>query len=108
MCPHTKIKPPVEQALRYIKNFTHTVIGPSLFFENDYKVKATILRDGRWVEPFGEKGTSRVAVQDIADAVAIAIRDQGRKWNGRKIMLGSLKRYTVSNNVGRLIGRVKR
>jgi uncharacterized protein YbjT (DUF2867 family) len=96
MCPHTKIKPPVENALRYMKCFTHTVIGPSLFFENDYKVKDVILRGRRWVEPFGEKGTSRVAVQDIADAVAIAIRDHGKKWNGRKIMLGSLKQYTVS------------
>ena len=107
MCPHTKIKPPVKNALRYIKSFTHTVIGPSLFFENDYKVKAAIVHGRRWVEPFGEKGTSRVAVQDIADAVAIAIRDQGKRWNGRKIMLGSLNRYTVSNNVGCLIGCVR-
>ena len=100
MCPHTKIKPPVENSLRHMKTITHTVIGPSLFFENDNKVKEAIFRGRKWVEPFGEKGTSRVAVADIADAVAIAIRDQGQKWNGKKIMLGTLKQYTVRKILG--------
>jgi hypothetical protein len=107
MCPHTKMKPPVENALRYIKTFTHTVIGPSLFFANDYKVKAAIARGRLWVEPFGEEGTSRVAVHDIADAVAIAILDQGKNWNDRKIMLGRLNRYTANKNLACLIGCVK-
>jgi len=99
MCPHTKIKPPVEAALRNIKTFTHTVIGPSIFFKNDYRVKDAIVRGRRWVEPYGEKGTSRVAVEDIADAVVTAIRDRGRNWNGRKIQLGTLKQFTVRDSL---------
>jgi nucleoside-diphosphate-sugar epimerase len=99
MCPHTKIKPPVEAALRNIKTFTHTIIGPSLFFKNDYRVKDAIVRGRRWVEPYGEKGTSRVAVEDIADAVVTAIRDRGRNWNGRKIQLGTLKQFTVRDSL---------
>jgi hypothetical protein len=96
MSPHTKIKPPVERALQNIQLFTHTVIGPSLFFENDRKVKAAILYGRQWVEPYGEKGASRVAVADVALAAEIAILDQGTKWGGKKIMLGTLKKYTVS------------
>jgi hypothetical protein len=45
-------------------------------------------------------------MQDIADAVAIAIRDKGKKWNSRKIILGSLNQYTVSDDVGCLTGCV--
>ncbi len=96
MCAHTKIKPPVEIALRHITSFTHTVIGPTLFFENDNKFKDAILRGRRWVEPLGEKGASRVAVADIADAVLIALLDQGRKWDRTKVNIGTLKQYTVS------------
>jgi uncharacterized protein YbjT (DUF2867 family) len=96
MSPHTKIKPPVERALQNIQVFTHTVIGPTLFFENDRKVKAAIIHGRQWVEPYGEKGASRVAVADVALAAEIAILDRGTKWGGKKIMLGTLKKYTVS------------
>lgn len=61
---------------------------------NDYKVKDAIVCGRRWV------------MQDIADAVAIAIRDKGKKWNSRKIILGSLNQYTVSDDVGCLTGCV--
>ncbi|KAH8594258.1 hypothetical protein B0O99DRAFT_595589 [Bisporella sp. PMI_857] len=94
MCPHTKIKPPVENALQHITSFTHTVIGPTLFFENDNKVKDAIFHGKQWVEPFGKKGASRVSVADIADAVLIALLDRGRKWNKIKINVGTLKQYT--------------
>jgi uncharacterized protein YbjT (DUF2867 family) len=111
MCAHTKIKPPVEIALRHITSFTHTVIGPTLFFENDNKFKDAILQGRRWVEPLGEKGASRVAVADVADAVFIALLDQGRKWDGTKINIGTLKQYTVSKYLslvyGMLIGHFR-
>jgi nucleoside-diphosphate-sugar epimerase len=69
MCPQTKIKPPVEMALTRIKSFMHTVIGPSLFFENDLKVKDAIVQGRRWVGPLGKIGASRAAVEDVAAAV---------------------------------------
>jgi hypothetical protein len=104
MCAHTKIKPPVEIALRHITSFTHTVIGPTLFFENDNKVKDAILQGRPWVELLGEKGASRVAVTDIADAVLIALLDQGRKWNRARINIGTLKQYTVSKSLSLIYG----
>ena len=111
MCAHTKIKPPVEIALRHITSFTHTVIGPTLFFENDNKFKDPILQGRLWVEPLGEKGASRVAVADVADAVLIALLDQGRKWDRTKINIGTLKQYTVSKYLsfiyGMLIGHFR-
>ncbi len=95
MAGHTKIKPPVEKALQHINTFTHTVIGPSLFFENDVQVKGAILHERLWVQPFGAIGASRIAVADLARAVEIAVVDRGAKWNKKKIMMGSLKKYTV-------------
>jgi hypothetical protein len=76
MAGHTKIKPPVEKALQHITSFTHTVFGPSLFFENDLQVKNAVLYGLRWLQPFGTIGASRVAVADLARAVEIAILDR--------------------------------
>jgi hypothetical protein len=92
--------------LRYdtSRHFTHTVIEPTLFFENDNKFKDAILQGRRWVEPLGEKGASRVAVADVADAVFIALLDQGRKWDGTKINIGTLKQYTVSKYLSLIYG----
>ena len=102
-CPHTKIKPPMEKALQRMmdvtlkeRRFSYTTIGPSLFFENDEKVKEPLLFAKRWVEPLGEVGASRVSVADVAGAVEIALLDRGVRWAGRKINVGTLKKYTVS------------
>ncbi len=96
------------------RGFTYTTIGPSLFFENDEKVKEPILFGKRWVEPLGEMGASRVSVGDVAAAVEVAVLDRGVKWAGRKINVGTLKRYTVSfgpanvRDDGQLIGQIGR
>ena len=96
---HCIVKSPIEVALRELsgeKGFTYTILGPTLFFDNDLRQKAAILKGGIYPEPLGKKGASRVATDDIADAVRIAVLDQGKQWNGKKIMVGSRKRYTVS------------
>jgi hypothetical protein len=96
---HGIVKSLAETALRELdtEKFTYTILGPSLFFENDRRQKMAILESGVYPEPLGKKGASRVSTEDIAEAVKIAVLDQGRKWNGKKIILGSRKRYTVSN-----------
>lgn len=96
---HAIVKCPIEMVLRDLSSemgFTYTILGPTLFFDNDLRQKGAILNGGVYPEPLGTKGASRVSTDDIADAVRIAALDQGRKWNGKKIALGSRKRYTVS------------
>jgi hypothetical protein len=60
-----------------------------------------MLEEGFFDEPLGSKGVSRVDPGDIALAVANALQDDGRAWNGRKVMIGSLERYT-NNDVAKL------
>ena len=100
--PHAVVKFIVEAKLRYgmpsptsPSGFTYTVIGPSLFFDNDLRSKASLLgKEGLFDQPIGSKGVSRVAPGDIALAVCNAlIHDRGQKYHDKKIMVGSLKTY---------------
>ena len=96
---HGIVKVPIELVLRDLcqeKGFTHMVMGPTLFFDNDIRQKGALLKTGIYAEPLGKKGASRVSTDDIAEAVKIALLDRGEKWDGKKIMIGSRKRYTVS------------
>lgn len=72
-----------------------TILGPSSFFQNDFMIKDQILEHGVFGVPLGDKGYSRVDTDDIALAAANALDDDGRKWGGKKIMIGSLKTYTA-------------
>ncbi|KAJ4345087.1 hypothetical protein N0V95_005934 [Ascochyta clinopodiicola] len=75
--------------------FSWTILGPSLFFDNDLRSKQQILVRGIFDVPLGEKGVSRVDPGDIALAAANALEDDGRNWASKKVMIGSLKTYTV-------------
>ena len=75
--------------------FSWTILGPSLFFDNDLIWKRGILEDGVHYVPHGTKGVSRVSVHDIALAAAKVLEDDGRQWGGKKVMIGSLKTYTA-------------
>ena len=50
---------------------------------------------GVFHEPTGSKGVSRVYPADIALATCNALVDGGKKWHGKKIMIGSQKTYTA-------------
>lgn len=81
--------------------FSWTILGPSLFFDNDLRSKDEMLQEGKFTEPLGSKGVSRVSERDIALAAANALEDDGKQWGSKKIMIGSLKTYT-NEDVGRL------
>lgn len=91
--------------------FTHTIIGPTLFFDNDLRCKTSLLEKQWFDEPIGTKGVSRVAPADIALAVYTSlVKDQGRNYHGQKIMVGSRQLYTSkdiaalwSKNLGKQI-----
>ena len=74
--------------------FSWTILGPTLFFSNDLRSKKPLLERGFFDEPLGDKGVSRVDTKDIALAAANALEDDGNVWSGKKVMIGSLERYT--------------
>lgn len=71
-----------------------TVLGPTLFFSNDLRSQASMLREGVFGEPLGERGVSRVATADVALAATNLILDPERKHAGTKVMLRSLKTFS--------------
>lgn len=89
------VKVAVEQRLWYAEHsFKWTVVGPTLFFENDVRTKDLLLNEGFMPEPLGERGVSRVSCSDVARAVAKIVEDGGEKLGKRKVNVGSLRRYT--------------
>ena len=95
-CMHLLIKSTFEQKLAYANlPWQTTVLGPSIFFNNDLRSKAGMLERGVFNEPLGPKGTSRVSLWDVALAVRNIICDpKPKKWAGRKIMIGSKHMYS--------------
>lgn len=91
------VKVAVEQRLWHaaaVYPFKWTVVGPTLFFENDIRTKEILLGEGWMPEPLGEMGVSRVSCRDVASVVAKSIEDGGEKLDKRKVNVGSLRRYT--------------
>jgi uncharacterized protein YbjT (DUF2867 family) len=91
---HVIVKTTLEQKLRYSGYLWQTtVLGPTLFFSNDLRSKKHMLEEGVFDEPVGDKGVSRVATEDIALA-AYNLIATFPKYAGRKIQIGSLKKFT--------------
>jgi uncharacterized protein YbjT (DUF2867 family) len=89
-----QVKSTLEQKLAYSDYpWKTTILGPTLFYDNDIRSKDSMLKEGLFDEPLGEKGVARVSPSDIALAVANAIAEPD-VWAGKKIMLGSKHRYT--------------
>jgi nucleoside-diphosphate-sugar epimerase len=89
------VKVAVEQRLWYAEYpFQWTVVGPTLFFENDVRTKELLLNQGLMPEPLGEMGVSRVSCGDVARVVAKSVEDGGAKLGRLKVNVGSLRRYT--------------
>ncbi|KAJ4355467.1 uncharacterized protein N0V89_003483 [Didymosphaeria variabile] len=107
-CAHVAVKFIVEAKIKHgllprdqEGGFSWTILGPSLFFDNDLRSQRQMLQDGVYGEPLGSRGVSRVSEDDIALAVVKAFEDDGKQWGGKKIMVGSLKTYT-NEEVARL------
>lgn len=91
---HVVVKATIEQKLEYGDySWTTTILGPTLFFTNDLRSKDSMLEEGFFDEPLGKAGVSRISVPDIALAARNALLNP-TKWAGKKIMLGSLRRFT--------------
>ena len=105
---HVVVKAALEHKLAYADfPWKTTVLGPTLFFSNDTRSKKSMLEDGYFDEPVGEKGVSRVSTNDIALAIHNTILDPS-KWAGRKIMIGSRKTFTgaeISALWSKVLGR---
>ncbi|KIY48864.1 NAD(P)-binding protein [Fistulina hepatica ATCC 64428] len=95
--PNVMAKVAIEELLERMP-FTSTVLGPTAFFDNDLHGKAALLA-GRLPQPIGPVGISRVSTEDIARAAKNALEDGGRRWAGKKIMIGSRKAYSEEKTV---------
>lgn len=88
------VKVAIEQKLWHAKYpFKWTVVGPTLFFENDTRTPH-LLQQGIMPEPLGEQGVSRVSCKDLARAVANIAEDGGAKLHQRKVNVGSARRWS--------------
>lgn len=89
------VKVAIEQRLWYAGYpFKWSVVGPTLFFENDVRTPELLVKEGIMPEPLGELGVSRVSVADVARVVAKCVEDGGERLGRRKVNVGSLRRYT--------------
>jgi uncharacterized protein YbjT (DUF2867 family) len=100
-CAHVAVKFIMEEKIKHgllprnqEGGFSWTILGPTLFFGNDLRIKREMLEDGIFDHPVGSKGVSRVSEADIALAIVKALEDDGKQWGGKKVMIGSLQRYT--------------
>ncbi|EMD01162.1 hypothetical protein BAUCODRAFT_199647 [Baudoinia panamericana UAMH 10762] len=105
---HVLVKPLIEQKLAHAGfPWKTVVIGPTLFMSNDERSRGSLMKEGYFDEPLGEVGVSRVNTSDIALGVRDAILNP-EKWAGKKIMIGSLRRYTgaeICELWGQTLGR---
>jgi len=97
---HVLVKSVIEQKLEYAGfPWTTTILGPTLFSSNDARSKDSMLKDGFFDEPLGTKGVSRVLPSDIALAACNAFLSPDA-WAGKKVMIGSLRRFTGTEVCG--------
>jgi uncharacterized protein YbjT (DUF2867 family) len=105
---HVLVKSTIEQKLIHgAFPWQTTRLGPLLFVSNDLRPKESILKDGVFDEPLGEQGVGRVFESDIALAACNAILAP-EVWAGKKVNIGSLRRYKgseVAEMWSRAIGR---
>jgi uncharacterized protein YbjT (DUF2867 family) len=105
---HVLIKSTIEKKLIHgAFPWQTTRLGPLLFVSNDLRSKESMLKDGVFDEPLGEKGVGRVFESDIALAACNAMLAP-ELWAGKKINIGSLRRYKgseVAEMWSRAIGR---
>jgi uncharacterized protein YbjT (DUF2867 family) len=74
--PHFSSKIPIENAIKST-GIEYTILRPNNFFQNDYWFQQPMLEYGVYAQPFGNSGINRVDVNDIADAAANALLEDG-------------------------------
>lgn len=74
--PHFASKVTIARALER-SGISYTVIEPNSFFQNDLRVRQPLLEFGIFPQPLGSVGLNRVDVRDIADAVVVALLEDG-------------------------------
>ncbi|KAF2450676.1 NAD(P)-binding protein [Karstenula rhodostoma CBS 690.94] len=92
--PRQLAKAVVEQRLLHGPfEFKWTVLGPTVFFANDYMQKTNIMAKGE-LAGLSPHGISRIALSDIAIAARNAMYDTTGTWHRKKVQLGTKKLYT--------------
>lgn len=105
--PHFATKIPVEQAVRE-SGLKWTILRPSEFFQNDFRLKDAIVAQGVYPTPIGAKGVTRVDVRDIADGAVKALLDDGHQGriyplNGPRAWTGADTAQIYGEHLGRAV-----
>ncbi|NUO09659.1 MAG: NmrA family NAD(P)-binding protein [Candidatus Brocadia sp.] len=76
--PHFASKLAIESALKQF-DIPFTILRPNYFFQNDIRLKESLMGAGIYPIPLGRRGVSAVDVRDIAEAAAIALTTDGHE-----------------------------
>lgn len=92
--PRQLAKAVVEQRLMYGPfDFEWTILGPTVFFSNDYMQKTNIMSKGE-LSGLTQHGVSKISLSDIALAARNAIYATTGTFHRKKVQLGTKKLYT--------------
>ena len=87
--PHFASKLAVESALREF-GVPYTILRPAYYIQNDVNLKDALLGAGVYPMPIGIAGIAAADVQDIAEAAAISLTEEGHEEQTYDIVAPSL------------------
>ncbi|MGM4875204.1 NmrA/HSCARG family protein [Bradyrhizobium sp. 956_D2_N1_5] len=98
-------KIPVEDAL-YSSRLNYTILHPANFMQNIGFAWPTILREGKFAEPFPkEKRIARVDYRDVAEIAATALTDSKLDYATLELCAGMFSRIDIVSIMSRKLGR---
>lgn len=97
--PHLFAKILVEHKLIHGSfDFEWAVLGPTVFFTNDYMQKSNLMEKGE-LSALSQHGINRIAPSDIALAARNVMYNIEGTWNRKKVQLGTKKLYNAAELV---------
>lgn len=105
--PHFASKIEMEETIKKTK-IPYTFIRANNFFQNDELFFATMMSEGKYIQPLGRLGLNRVDVRDVADAIAHALyasKHYFRTYNlvGAETLTGPQTAAIYSKNLGQKV-----
>lgn len=98
-------KIPVEDAL-YSSRLNYTILHPANFMQNIGIAWPSIVREGKFAEPFPEETRiARVDYRDVAEVAAIALTDSKLDFATLELCAGMFSRLDIVSIISRELGR---
>jgi uncharacterized protein YbjT (DUF2867 family) len=98
-------KIPVEEAL-YSSGLQYTILQPANFLQNIGAAWPSIVRDGRFGEPFpNDVRIARVDYRDVAEVAAIALTEERLAYATLELSAGMFSRNDIVAAISEVLGR---